>query len=89
MGTVVEFMMKKILVIVALGLFYSGVAYAHEINGETHEPIRCILEQDRSYTEKQFCKLQAKQHRLCILDQHCAMIKIEELEKEIKKLKGQ
>ncbi len=89
MGAVVEFMMKKILGILALGLFYSGIAYAHEINGEAHEPIKCILEQDRTPMEKQFCKYQAKQHRLCKLDQHCAMIKIEELEKEIKKLKSQ
>ena len=80
--------MKKILGIVALGLFYSGIAYAHEINGEAHEPIKCILEQNRNALEKQWCKQQAKQHRLCKLDQYCAIIKIEELEKEIKKLKG-
>ena len=81
--------MKKLLGIVVLGLLYSGIAYAHEINGEEHEPIKCILEQDRSYMQKQWCKSQAEQHRLCKLDRHCAIIKIEELEKEMKKLKDQ
>lgn len=73
----------------ALSLFYSGIVYAHEINGEAHEPIKCILEQDRNEVERYLCKAAAKEHRLCKQDEHCAMIKIEELEKEIKEIKGQ
>ena len=83
--------MKKILGIMVLGLLLSGNAYSHEkvVDDKIveHEPIKCKLPEERNQIEKQFCKMQAKQHRLCRLDEHCALIKIEELEKENKELK--
>ena len=85
-----HFKIKKILGIVVLGLLLSGNAYAHEdleIYHKAHEPIKCILPEDRNLTEKMLCEDRAKKHRLCKLDQHCALIKIEELEKENKELK--
>ena len=79
--------MKKILGIVVLGLLFSGNAYAHEKDGKAHEPYICKLEQDRSAFERTFCKQQANNHRMCKLDEICALIRIEVLEKELKELK--
>tara|TARA_B110000238_G_scaffold148965_1_gene160672 strand:+ start:159 stop:425 length:267 start_codon:yes stop_codon:yes gene_type:complete len=83
--------MKKILGIMVLGLLLSGNAYSHEVVVDEkmveHEPYKCKLPEDRNYMEKQFCKMQAEQHRMCKLDEICALIKIEELEKENKELK--
>ena len=83
--------MKKLLGILVLGLLLSGNAYSHEVVVDDkmveHEPYKCKLPEDRNYMEKQFCKMQAEQHGMCKLDEICALIKIEELEKENKELK--
>ena len=84
--------MKNILGIIALGLLLSGSAYSHEDLTQNpphkaHEPYKCKLDQDRTATERFWCKAQAKNHRMCRLDGICALRKIEELENEIKKLK--
>ena len=83
--------MKKLLGIIVLGLLLSGSAYSHEVLVDDkmveHEPIKCKLPEDRNMLEKQFCEMQAKNHRMCKLDEICALIKIEELEKENKELK--
>ena len=70
-----------------LGLLLSGNVNAQEIDGKAHELYKCKLSEDRTYMEKQFCKMQAKQYRLCKLDEQCALIKIEALKKEIEELK--
>ena len=85
--------MKKLLGIVILGLLLflqNSNVDAHEdleINHNAHEPITCLLEKDRKPQQKWWCKTQARIHRLCKIEQHCAILKVEELEKENKELK--
>ena len=77
--------MKKLLGIIALGLLLSGNAYSHEDLTQNpphkaHEPYKCKLDQDRTAMERFMCKAQAKNHRLCRLDQICILRKVEKLE---------
>ena len=73
-------------------LFKPNNVHAHLINGKEHKPISCKLPEDRNLFEKEWCKQQRKMHRLCKLDEHCTLIRLEELEKEneenVEKLKG-
>ena len=62
---------------------------AHEdldIGHNKHDPITCKLPEDRTYWEKWFCKQSIRRHGLCKLDQYCAILKIEQLEKEKKEI---
>ena len=77
--------MKKLLGIVVLGLLLSGNAYSHK--SEIHEPIVCIPESERTYTQKQWDKQMRYMHRLSKNDQACLILKVEELEKENEELK--
>jgi len=80
-----------ILFISLITIFSANKAYSHKINGKEHEPIRCKIESERSWLDKVICKGTRKVHRLCKLDEHCAIIKLEDqqriiddLEKKIK-----
>ena len=81
--------MKKILRIVVLGLLFSGSAYSHEVLVDDkmveHEPINCKPVEKRNGVEIFWCKQQIKTHRLCKLDEHCAILEIEKLQKENEK----
>ena len=50
---------------------------------KAHKPMICILEPDRSWIQKQWCQDQRSKHRLCKIDEHCAIIKLEEQQKII------
>ena len=48
-----------------------------------HDPIICKLESDRNWFERMACKESTKKHKLCKLDQYCAILKLEEQQKKI------
>ena len=84
--------MKKLLWIVVLGsllFLQTSNVNAHEdldIGHKKHDPITCKLPEDRTWFERKICELNIKKHRLCKLDQYCAILKIEQLEKEKKEI---
>ena len=84
--------MKKLLWIVVLGsllFLQTSNVNAHEdldIGHNKHDPITCKSEAERTWMEKQLCKNKRKRHQLCKLDQYCAILKIEQLEKEKKEI---
>ena len=53
-----------------------------------HDPITCKLESERVWWERFVCKDAAKRHALCKLDQYCAILKLEEQQKQIDILVG-
>ena len=53
-----------------------------------HDPITCKLESDRNWFERFGCKESAKKHKLCKLDQYCAISKLVEQQKKIDTLVG-
>ena len=77
-------------------IFSMNNAYSHKknVNGKMveHEPITCKPPEKRNDLEKFFCKMQLKQHRLCKIEEHCAILELEKLQKENRdqgeKLKG-
>ena len=83
-----------VLVISVITTFSFYKVNAHEdlkIFHKAHKPMMCILEEDRSWLQKIICKDATSKHKLCKLDQHCAIIKladqqkiIDDLEKKIK-----
>ena len=86
-----------LLVLILVFIFNLNYVYAHKIKDESgrmveHEPIKCIPQEDRSIFDKLICKNELKFHRLCKLDEHCAILEIEKLKKENieqgEKLKG-
>ena len=62
--------------------FITNIAHSHKIAGKEHDPIICKLEADRDWFEKFNCKQQQKIHRLCKLDEHCAIVELEEKQKK-------
>ena len=62
--------------------FITNIAHSHKINGKEHDPIICKLEADRNFVERFICKEAQKVHRLCKLDEHCAIIELEEQQKK-------
>ena len=56
---------------------------AHLIDGKKHAPIICKLPEKRNWLEKSNCKALSKRHRLCTLDEHCALLKLEKLEEDV------
>ena len=85
--------MKKLLGTVVLGsllFLQTSNVNTHEnleIYHNAHEPITCKLDSERTLVEKTICRDKIKRHQLCKLDQYCAILKIEQLEKENKELK--
>jgi len=85
-----------ITILILTFIFCINNAYSHKKNVDgkmvEHEPITCKLPEKRNNLEKYFCKMQLKQHRLCKLEEHCAILEIEKLQKENEeqgeKLKG-
>ena len=66
-------------------IFCMSNAYSHKKNVDgkmvEHEPITCKPPEKRNYLEKQFCKIQLRQHRLCKLEEHCADFRIRKIAK--------
>lgn len=54
-----------------------------------HKPMVCILEEDRTKQQKQVCKQWLFFHRLCKLDQDCAILRLEAQQQEIEGLEDQ
>ena len=79
-----------VLFIGVMAIFISGEANAHRIMKDDkmveHPPITCKLESERNWLERKLCQIAVGTHRLCKLDQHCAVLKLEELEKKVKAL---
>ena len=66
--------------------FVTNVAHSHKIDGKEHEPITCKLESERNFVERFICKQAQKSHRLCKLDEHCAILDLEKQQKKIDEL---
>lgn len=54
-----------------------------------HKPMVCILEEDRTEAQKRTCRQWLFIHRLCKLDQDCAILRLEAAKKEIQNLEDQ
>ena len=67
-------------------IFSADKAYSHKIKGKEHKPIFCKIESERSWLDKVICNEQRKVHRLCKLDEHCAIIKLEDQQRVIDEL---
>tara|TARA_B100001063_G_scaffold236732_1_gene256837 strand:- start:45 stop:845 length:801 start_codon:yes stop_codon:yes gene_type:complete len=65
-------------------LFSSNNLKAHP--AKKHKPMICVLEEDRTVEQKRTCKVALFFHRLCKLDQDCAILKLEEQKTEIEGL---
>ena len=75
-------------------LFLTATFFALENNSlshpaKNHKPMICILEEDRTVQQQNTCKLALFFHRLCKLDQDCAILELAEKNKEILKLEDQ
>ena len=80
-----------VLFISVIGIFISDEANAHKVLNKDnklveHPPITCKLPEKRTTGEKWWCNMQLKQHRLCKIAEHCLILQLEEVQKEIKKL---
>ena len=62
-------------------VFTSNEANAHK--AKNHKPMVCILEKDRTKGQKQNCKTALFFHRLCKIEQHCAILELERRKKEL------
>ena len=76
-------------------IFTFNIDKASSHPAKEHKPLICILEEGRTANQKQNCKFWLFQHRLCKLDQDCAIIELEKKqqqildnEKTIKQLEG-
>ena len=65
-------------------IFNTDKANAHKT--KNHKPMICIPEEERTEGQKNTCKFALVFHRLCKLDQDCAIIRLEEAQKEIQGL---
>ena len=81
-----------LLILILVFVFNLNYVYAHKIDGKEHEKETCKLPEDRNFGEKFICKQMRNMHRLCKLDEICAIERLEQLEKEnqenVEKLKG-
>ena len=73
-----------ILLSSAIIIFNTDKANAHK--AKNHKPMICIAEEDRTKQQKRTCKQWRFFHRLCKLDQDCALLKIEKQEGKIEDL---
>ena len=62
-------------------VFTSNEVSAHP--SKKHKPMICILEEDRTKQQKQTCKAALFFHRLCKLDQDCAILELEKRKQEL------
>ena len=62
-------------------VFTSNEVSAHP--SKKHKPMVCILEEDRTQGQKQSCKTALFFHRLCKLDQDCAILELEKRKQEL------
>ena len=51
-----------------------------------HEPITCKLDSERELVERTICRDKIKRHKMCKLDQYCAILRLEKLEEIIRDL---
>ena len=82
-----NFKMNKytfLILIIFLSLFYLNDLNAHP--SKNHKPMVCILEEDRTAAQKQNCKTHLFFHRLCKLDQDCAILDLEKQKNQIEEL---
>ena len=81
-----------VLLVGMITFFTADKVDAHKVkkNGKMvgHDPITCKLESDRKWFERFICKEATKVHKMCKLDQHCAILKLEEQQKQIDILVG-
>ena len=77
--------MNKLFVLLFLSSLLIGKVLAHE--SKEHKPLVCIPDSERTDAQLQTDKQMEYLHRLSKLDQDCLILKVEELEKENKKLK--
>ena len=81
-----------VLLVGMITFFTTDKVNAHKVlkNGKMveHDPISCKLEADRKWWERFACKDATKRHKLCKLDQYCAILKLEEQQKQIDILVG-
>jgi uncharacterized protein YgiM (DUF1202 family) len=83
--------LNKILFIslIVISIFFiTNIAHSHKIDGKEHDPITCKLESERMWWEKLICKDAQKRHRLCKLDEQCAIIELDEQQKKIDELEN-
>ena len=73
-----------LILIIFLSLFYLNDLNAHP--SKKHKPMVCILEEDRTAAQKQNCKTLLFFHRLCKLDQDCAILDLEKQKNQIEEL---
>tara|TARA_B100000579_G_C22723814_1_gene800762 strand:+ start:95 stop:955 length:861 start_codon:yes stop_codon:yes gene_type:complete len=69
-----------------LVIFFTFISIFNEASAHTskkHKPMVCILEEDRTKQQKQNCKTLLFFHRLCKLDQDCAILELEKRKKEL------
>jgi hypothetical protein len=71
------------LILFSTVIFIFSIDKASAHVKKNHKPIICVLEKDRTPGQKKNCRFWRKQHRLCKLDIHCAVIKMKEQEQEI------
>ena len=81
-----------VLFIGVMAIFISDEANAHKVQKDgkmvEHPAITCKLEPERAWWERLLCKNAIKRHRLCKLDEYCAILKLEELKKKVTALEG-
>ena len=78
---------KLILLSSAIIIFSAIDLNSHP--SKKHKPMVCILEEDRTEAQKRTCKQWLFIHRLCKLDQDCAILRLEAAQKEIENLEDQ
>lgn len=81
---------KKIFLLILFSIAFNFSAIdlnAHP--AKNHKPMVCILEEDRTKGQKSQCKTLLFFHRLCKLDQDCAILQLEAQKKEIQNLEDQ
>ena len=81
-----------VLLVGMITFFTANKVDAHKVkkNGKMvgHDPITCKLEPERTWLDRLICKEATKIHKMCKLDQHCAILKLEEQQKQIDILVG-
>lgn len=84
-------MIKKIQIIFS-SLFVISIVYftfvftSKEVSAhpsKKHKPMVCILEEDRTRAQKNTCKTALFFHRLCKLDQDCAILELEKRKQQL------
>ena len=73
---VITIFLNLLVILTLIFIFNFSDANAHK--KKNHKPMICILEEDRSESEKSWCNQLLYFHRLCKLDQDCAILKLNE-----------